>query len=60
MTSEAQNRAQAKYDKAHTVQFKVKFNKETDADVIKHLQAQPNKQNYIRQLIIADMEKSGK
>lgn len=60
MSNEARNRAQAKYDKAHTIQFKVKFNLDTDAEVIAHLQAQENKQNYIRQLIKADMEKNRK
>jgi hypothetical protein len=57
--SEASNRAQAKYDKENTVQFKVKLNKKSDADVIEHLRAQENKQNYIRQLIRADIEKNG-
>lgn len=55
MLSEAQKKAQAKYDKANTVQFKMKFSKKNDAEIIERIQAQPNKQDYIRQLVIADI-----
>lgn len=36
-----------------------KLNKTTEADLIEHLEAQPNKQGYIRSLIKKDMD-SGK
>lgn len=56
--SEAQIRANAKYDAANTIQFKIKLNKTTDADIIKHLQGQSNKQGYIKNLILQDMQKN--
>lgn len=56
--SEAQIRANAKYDAANTIQFKIKLNKTTDADIIKHLQAQSNKQGYIKNLILQDIQKN--
>lgn len=55
MTSEAQKRANAKYAKK-VKQQAVKFYP-TEADIWEHLQAQPNKMGYIKQLIRADMEK---
>ena len=56
MASEAQKKANAKYDAANTVQFKIKLNKTTDADIIEHLKAQDNKQGYIKKLIQDDMK----
>lgn len=56
--SEAQLRAQAKYDARETVQFKMKLNKKTDADVIQRLEEQPNKQGYVKRLIREDMRGS--
>lgn len=56
--SEAQIRANAKYDAANTIQFKIKLNKVNDADIIKHLQAQSNKQGYIKKLILQDIQKN--
>lgn len=58
MASEAQKRATAKYDAANTVQFKIKLNKTTDADIIEHLKAQSNKQGYIKELILQDIQKN--
>lgn len=54
-TSKAQLRAQDKYDKANTVQIKLKLNKKTDADIIAWLYNNENKQGYIKSLIRSDM-----
>lgn len=54
-TSKAQLRAQAKYDKDNTLQFKLKLNKKTDADIITRLSAADNIQGYIKELIRADI-----
>lgn len=55
--SEAQNRAQAKYDKANTKAVYLKLNKKTDADVLQRLAEVPNVQGYIKGLIRADISK---
>ena len=55
MTSEAQLRASEKYDKANTKQVILKLNKKTDKDILTHLDALPNKQGYIKELIREDM-----
>lgn len=54
-TKEARNRAQARYNKANTTQVIIRINHNTEADILEHLQAQPNKQGYIKSLIRADM-----
>lgn len=59
MATEAQRRAQAKYNAANTVQFKLKLNKNTDADMVEYLKGIENKQGYIKKLIRQDMEKNG-
>lgn len=51
MASDAQKRASAKYDKAHTKGFYLKLNKETDADIIKFLEDTDVKQGLIKSLI---------
>ena len=56
-TSEAQMRANAKYDAKATMQLKMKLNKTTDADIIEKLESIGNKQGYIKALIRADIEK---
>ena len=58
-TTKAQIKAVAKYDATHTVQFKVKLNKETDADIIAKLESVENKQGYVKGLIRQDI-KSGR
>ena len=58
MTSEAQKRASARYDKIHTKTIILKLNLVTDADVLKRLEEVGNKQGYIKRLIRDDMEKS--
>ena len=40
MATNAQSRASAKYDKAHTKGIYLKLNKETDADIINFLSIQ--------------------
>ena len=57
MTSEAQKRASVKYDKEKTKGLYLKFNLNTDADILKWLEQQPNKQGYIKDLIRADIKK---
>lgn len=57
MTTDAQKMASAKYDAANTIQIKLKLNKTTDADIIEQLQAQSNKQGYIKELIRNDISK---
>ena len=55
MPSEAQKRASERYDAANTIQFKMKLNKTTDADVIDRLNATDNKQGYLKELIRRDI-----
>lgn len=57
MSTDAQKMASAKYDAANTIQFKLKLNKTTDADIIEQLKAQSNKQGYIKELIRNDISK---
>ena len=54
MTSEAQKRAQKKYDEATKGKWRMvhlKLNRETDADIIEKLEASNNIQGYIKDLI---------
>lgn len=56
-TSDAQKRAVAKYDAANTKSYLLKLNRKTDADIIAHLDQQPNKLAYLKKLIRDDMQK---
>lgn len=59
MTTDAQKRAQQKYDKASRDKFKVmtlKLNRESDKDVIEKLASVDNMQGYIKDLIRKDMK----
>ena len=59
MSSDAQKRAQKKYDEAHRDQWRfiyLKLNKETDEKIVKKLEEVDNKQGYIKSLIIKDIE----
>lgn len=58
MATEAQRRANAKYESEKVRQQRVKFYP-TEDDIWEHLQAQGNKQGYIKALIRADMERAG-
>lgn len=58
MTTEAQKRAQKKYDEANKDKFRMihlKLNRKTDADIIERLESADSIQGYIKQLIRADM-----
>lgn len=46
-----------KYIKELTKQFAIRFFVSSEQDLIEWLESQPNKTDYIRQLIRADMEK---
>lgn len=55
MSSEAQIRASNKYNKTHTILKGIRFNKNTEKEMIEWLK---NKQfsPYVKQLILKDME----
>lgn len=55
-TSDAQIRANAKYDKRYTKGIYLKLNKKTDADIIDHLRQVDKVQTYIKKLIRDDMK----
>lgn len=58
MTTEAQKRAQKKYDEANKDKFRMihlKLNRETDAEIIEKLESVPSIQGYIKDLIRADL-----
>ena len=49
--------SQDKYDKANTVQYKLKLNKKWDREIIEKLNSVDNRQGYIKGLIKADIHK---
>lgn len=51
MTNNKQSRASIKYDDKNTKRVFIKLNKNTDGDIIDHLEKQSNKQGYIKELI---------
>ena len=55
----AQKRAKDKYDKANTVQIKIKLNLKTDKDILEALERSGNKQGYIKKLIREDLQRRG-
>ena len=58
MATEAQKRAQKKYDEANKANWRMvhlKLNKQTDAEIIEKLESVPNIQGYIKDLIRADL-----
>ena len=55
MISDAQLKAQSRYDKAHTRQILFKLNQTTDADILAKLEDVENKQGYVKQLIRQDI-----
>ena len=57
MLTEAQKRAQAKYNKANVRQTAVRFYP-SERDMWEWLERQSNKAGYIKELIRADMERS--
>lgn len=59
-TSEAKMRANSKYEKKHIRQILLKFHKTYDAAIIEKLDSVPSKNNYVRQLILKDLEREKK
>ena len=60
MWTEAQQRAQIKYDAKATIQYHLKLNKVTDADIIAKLNDVADtegKQGYIKRLIRMDIDR---
>lgn len=53
--TDAQYKAQKKYDKENTRQIALKLNLKTDADVLQKLDEVDNKQGYIKNLIRTDI-----
>lgn len=46
-----------KYNKENVQQFKIALNKNTDQDIINHLNTKSNKQGYVKTLIREDIER---
>ena len=57
MATEAQRKAQRRYDAKNTVQVHIKLNLRTDKDVLEKLDEVPSKQGYIKRLIREDLER---
>lgn len=47
------------YNKANYTQVLLKFRKDTENDILKHLNSKQSKMGYIKQLIIEDMKRGG-
>ena len=58
--SDAQRKANAKYEREKTRSIKIKLTKSTDADILAKLDSVGNKQGYIKALIRADISKQMK
>ena len=56
----SQSRASNKYNKENTKTYLIRFNKLSDADLIRWLDRQQNKNGYIRNLILKDILKTMK
>ena len=56
--SEAQKRANKKYDANNTKQYHLKLNLNTDLDIIHRLEKQDKMQSYIKALIREDIKKN--
>ena len=59
MTTEAQRKAQRRYDARNTRQVHIKLNLRTDKDVLERLDEVQSKQGYIKRLIREDLAKEG-
>ena len=59
MATQAQLKAQSKYDKAHTKSIMLKLNRTNDADILAKLEDEDNRQGYIKQLIRQDIRGEG-
>ena len=58
MATEAQRKAQRRYDAENTRQVHLKLNRNTDKDVLDKLDEVPSKQGYIKMLIREDLERT--
>lgn len=58
MATEAQKKARDKYNKENYKVVNFKLHKTNDKDIMEHLEAQPNKQGYIKELIRKDIANS--
>lgn len=58
--SEAHLRATKKYEKKNIRQILLKFHKTHEAEIIEKLDSVPSKNNYVRQLILQDLEREKK
>ena len=58
MTTEAQRKAQRRYDARNTRQVHIKLNVRTDKDVLERLDEVQSKQGYIKRLIREDLAKA--
>lgn len=61
MTSNAQRRASAKYDKENAVVLTFKLNKKTDSDILAALESVTNRNAFIKKIIrekIAESERT--
>ena len=57
-TSAAQIKASNKYTKEHSKSYLIRFNRDTEQDIIKYLDSLDNKQGYIKNLIKDDIERN--
>lgn len=57
-TTEAQKRSSARYHKTSLRTFNLRLNRNTEPDIIDHLERQPNISGYIKRLILEDMKRS--
>ena len=55
--SEARLRANRKYADKNCVSFSIQLNRNTDADILDHLNKQENRQGYIKELIREDLNR---
>ena len=53
---EKTERPQERYDRLYSKKYMLKVNKRTEADIIAKLEAVPNKQGYIKELIRRDIQ----
>lgn len=56
--TEAQKRASAKYNKDHTKLFTMRLQLNGDEDIMAYLDALPNKQGRVKELIRADIARA--
>lgn len=59
-TSEAQLRAQTKYEKKNVSQICLKYITKNNKEILEKLNSVPSKADYVRQLILQDLEREKK